>query len=167
MRITQEAIFRRVMGGLSFNFDKMIRAQEQVSSGRRILRPSDDPVGTARALGFQRRIAGAERYLNAISSGLTLVDSGAGQLETGSGILTDARELLIQGMNGTLAQNDRESLASEIELLRSQMIEVANSRSADRYLFGGTLSGAASRAWTTWATTTSSRSASAWASRSR
>lgn len=141
MRISTKSAFQRVLRGMNINMNKLVINQEQVSSGRRILRPSDDPTGTSRALSFSRRIANTERYISAIQDGRVVLDTASSQLETGSSILADARELMIQGMNGTLSQADRESIASELELLRDQMLEVANTRSGDRYLFGGTLTG--------------------------
>jgi flagellar hook-associated protein 3 FlgL len=48
MRVSTESVYRRVLLGLQSNFSKLVRAQEQVASGQRILRPSDDPTGTAR-----------------------------------------------------------------------------------------------------------------------
>ena len=45
---------------------------------------------------------------------------------------------MIQGMNGALNAADREAIASQIELLGGQLLDIANTRSGDSYLFAGT-----------------------------
>lgn len=141
IRASTNSNFDRVLAGLRYNLSRLVLSQEQVATGRRILRPSDDPSGTARVLGFNRQIAGTERFVNAINIGRSVVDTGAVALENGSSTLAEVRENLIQGMNGTLSPNDREAIANEVELLRLGLLEIANTRSGDRTLFGGTTAG--------------------------
>jgi len=140
-RISTFSTYRRVLLGLRKNQFANLRAQEQLSSGRRILRPSDDPTGAARAIRLERRIADVDRYRRTITQGLTAVEAGASSLTTASGLMTQARELLLQGMNGTLSQDDRDSIAVQFDLLRNQMVELGNERAGDQYLFGGTATG--------------------------
>jgi flagellar hook-associated protein 3 FlgL len=139
LRTSTASNYARVLMGLRFNQKSLLVSQEQAATGRRILRPSDDPVGTARSLSLTRRLAGVERYLGAASTAQSLLDQGAAALQDASSLLTDARTLLIEGMNGTLSQQNRDALATEIELLRSEMIDLANMKVGDRYVFGGTL----------------------------
>ena len=141
LRISTASNYQRVLSGLRLNLSKLVLSQQQVATGRRILRPSDDPSGTARVLSFNRQISGTDRFIGAIGLGRSVVDTGAVALESGSGVLSDARQRLIQGMNGTLSSSDREALANEIELLRAEMLGIANTRSGERNLFGGTKSG--------------------------
>ncbi len=131
-------MFSRVLLGIRRNQFDLIRAQEQVASGRRLLRPSDDPAGTAKALSLTRQIADVGRFNDAITAGLTVVNTATAGLQDGSSLLSEARELLLEGMNGTLTMGDRESLATEFDLLRAQLMEIGNLRAGDRYLFGGT-----------------------------
>lgn len=138
MRVSTESVYRRVLSGLHGNFAKLVRSQEQVASGLRILRPSDDPTGTARVLSLERQLSDSERIRDAISGGLTFVDAAAAALEEGSQLIAEVRSLVLQGMNGTITADDRAALGQQVELLRTQLVEIANQRAADRYLFGGT-----------------------------
>ena len=70
----------------------------------------------------------------------TLGIAGAALTE-GASLLADARELLLQGMNGTLSEDDRASIAVEFDLIRSELIEIANERAGEIYVFGGTETG--------------------------
>jgi flagellar hook-associated protein 3 FlgL len=138
IRPTQASTFSQAQRGLLLNFAKLTRAQQQVATGKRILQPSDDPIGSTLAMAFRRAIAGSERYGAAIQSARTAIDTAAGRLQEGAGILSEARSLLIQGMNGPTNQQDRALLAGEIELIRESMLDIANSRLGSRYLFAGT-----------------------------
>ncbi len=141
VRATTNSNFQRVLSGLRFNLSQLVLRQEQVATGRRILRPSDDPAGTSRVLSFNRQLASASRFIDAIGIGRSILDTGAVALEAGSGALAEARETLIQGMNGTLAPEDRQALATEIDLIRLGLLENANARSGERTLFGGATAG--------------------------
>ena len=62
IRPTQQATFTQIQRGLLANFSALVRSQEQISSGKRIVRPSDDPVGASQALAFRRQIAARNNF---------------------------------------------------------------------------------------------------------
>lgn len=138
LRVSTQSTFARVLFGLRGSQFALIRAQEQVASGRRILRPSDDPSGAARVLSLSRQLAGVGRFGESIGAGINVLNTAASGLQDASNLLSDARSLLLQAMNGTLSEDDREALASEFDLLRSQMLDIGNLRSGDQHLFAGT-----------------------------
>jgi flagellin-like hook-associated protein FlgL len=143
LRPTQSSSFAQVERGLMLNLARLARAQQQIASGLRIQRPSDDPTGAARALDYARRLAGTERYSAAALSGRERLDLAATRLQDASDILTEARALLVQGLNGTLGEGDREVLADQVRILRERLLETANASGPDGHLFGGTAGGSA------------------------
>ncbi len=100
IRPTQASVSAQIRSGLMFNLQKLVTAQQQVATGKRILKPSDDPVGSSLAQSFKRALAGSERYRSAIQSGRTMVDTASSHLLDATGLLTEARGLVLQGMNG-------------------------------------------------------------------
>lgn len=138
IRPTQSSTYRLVQQGLRQNTAKLVRAQEQVASGLRILRPSDDPVGASRAAALKNQIGQQEHFLEAIGSGRVMLDTAASALEDVSSLFIEARTLTIEGLNGTKAPAERELLANQVDLLRDRLLELANSQTGGRYLFGGT-----------------------------
>lgn len=138
LRISTSSTYSRVLFGLRDNQLANIRAQEQIATGRRLLRPSDDPTGTAQALSISTQLADIDRVGAAVRDGRALVDTATSSLEDGSRLIAEAQSFLIQGLNGTLSQADRESIATQFDLLRAQMVDIANVRSGGRYLFSGT-----------------------------
>jgi len=137
-RPTQASIYNLVRSGLELNLGKLARAQEMVATGKSILRPSDDAVGTSAALSVHRQKGGVSAYLSAITTARPHLATASSQLQSASAQLTEARALIVQGMSGTLADEDREALAGQLELLVEGLIEIGNSRSGERFLFAGT-----------------------------
>lgn len=140
IRPTQASSYDNVRRGLFLNFYKLIRAQEQVASGKSILRPSDDPVGTSTSLAISRQIGEVDRYRSAVSTAKPLIDAGIAAIDEAGNLYSEARELVVQGLNGTLNDDDRTALSQQIELLKERLVEVSNSKLGERYLFGGTQS---------------------------
>jgi flagellar hook-associated protein 3 FlgL len=138
VRPTQTSNFTLVKQGLSFNLLKLVRAQEQLSSGTRLLRASDDASGTAAALSLRRQSGDVERFRAAVASSRPVMDASLAALSNSGEAVTRARELVMQGLNGTLNDNDRATLAREIEQIRDQMLELANSSFDGQHLFAGT-----------------------------
>lgn len=138
LRPTQSTIFRLVHSGISLNLAKLARAQEQIATGKRITRPSDDPVGAARAMALRRQAGGVGAYLSAAASARPVLSAGASRLQEASAILSDARAEILAGLNGTLGESDREALAVELELMLEALLEAANAREGERFLFSGT-----------------------------
>lgn len=141
LRPTQSGTFALVRQSLSSNARKLIGFQQQVATGRRILKPSDDVIGSSRALSFRRQIASADRFLSTIGASRPTVDAATAALEQGGTLITEARTLLLQGMNGTLSQTDRTSLGNQLELLLESLLDVANTKSGEEFLFSGTETG--------------------------
>lgn len=141
LRPTQNSIFQRIQGSLLADLARLARAQEQVSSGKRILRASDDPIGASRALAYEREIAASERYSTALQGARTMLDTAASALQDAGGLVAEARALVLQAMNGTQSPADRRTLGQGVALIREQLLDLANSRTGNRYLFAGTSTG--------------------------
>jgi len=138
IRSTQNNTFALVHRGISFNMIRLGRAQEQAATGKRILRPSDDPNGAARALTFRKQLARMEGIRGGITGSRPVVEAGASALQNVSGLLADARALMVQGLNGTLDEHDREVIGAQIDAALDALLDEANTLSGDRYLFAGT-----------------------------
>lgn len=138
IRPTQGRIFDLIQAGIQQNTAKLIRAQEQAATGKRIVRASDDPVGTSVSLSLRRQIGAIESFVASTSSARPEVEQASARLQEGSDVLSEIRALMVQGMNGALNGRDREAIASQIELLEGQLLDIANTRSGDSYLFAGT-----------------------------
>jgi flagellar hook-associated protein 3 FlgL len=138
MRISTSQLYRSGVLGMERNQSQLVKLQNQISSGRRILTPADDPVASARALGItQARDVAAQygRNQTDASDRLSLVDT---QLNSLTDLLQNVRSRVVQAGNTILADSDRQAIAAEMEARFDEMLGIANSRSAEGdYLFAG------------------------------
>ncbi len=116
----------------------LANAQEQLTSGKRVNRASDDPAAAARAeraLAAEARSTANQRAVDASENAMTLSESALG--DAGE-LLQQIREKLVQAGNTGLADADRKSIAGEISEMRKQLFAIANrTDGAGTYLFGG------------------------------
>lgn len=100
--------------------------QENLTSGKRVVRASDDPVGAAqaeRALTRLSRIQTEQRALETQRNAIAQAESAMGEAV---GLIQNARELIVNAGNGALTSNDRATIANQLQGLREQLSEVAN-----------------------------------------
>ena len=141
-RVTQNMLSHRALDGLQTGLGRLSRIQEQLSTGKIINRPSDDPSGATSAMRLRSALGDQVQYARN-------ADDGVGWLNqtdtTLSGItiqLRQARERGLQGANtGAMSQQGREALATEVDKLREGLIGDANATYLGRPIFGGITSG--------------------------
>jgi flagellar hook-associated protein 3 FlgL len=138
MRIATAYAYESSLDSLQRRQAALTRAQEQLTSGKRVLKPSDDPAAAAqaeRALASVTRSEGHQRALDASKDAMQLTESS---LAAGGELLQQVREHLISAGNGSYSDNERATLAETMRGLRTDLLIVANrSDGAGRYLFGG------------------------------
>lgn len=137
MRVTNNMLVMNFMNDYNNNLERMQKDQNMLSSGKRVNKPSDDPVAVAASLRIKTDISRNDAYTKNVddaTSWLDLTDSALGQL---GDLLQRTRELAVQGSNGTLTQNDMQKIADEIGQLKAQMIQVGNTQYNGRYIFAG------------------------------
>jgi len=112
--------------------------EERLTSGKKINRPSDDPGGSAAVIKLrtsQKEIEQFQRTANTANQKLTATDDTLTGYEN---LLERVRALVAQGLSDTTTQPARDNLATEIDTLRGRILNTANSKYGDEYLFGGT-----------------------------
>jgi len=116
----------------------MSNTQEQLTTGKRVNRASDDPAAAARAeraLAAEARSTASQRAVDASNNAMALTESALG--DAGE-LLQQIREKLVQAGDASLTDADRKSLAAEVGEMRKQLLSIANrTDGAGTYLFGG------------------------------
>jgi len=141
MRISTKDVFDP--GNIIRNQAALMRTQNQVSSGRRIISPSDDPVGASEALRLRQASDLAKQYQSNQQRALYNLVQAESALADVSSILQQVRTTAIAAGNGTLSDSDRKSMAQEIAARLERMLGAANSNNAaGGYLFAGYSDGA-------------------------
>lgn len=138
MRVSTQMVYGIGAERISRQQAEWLRTQQQLSSGRRLLAPSDDPLAAAQALRAEQSRSLGERYLanqGAARDSLSLAES---VLADAGAALQDARTLVVQANSGALTDPDRRSLALELRNQSARLLGLANTRDANgNYLFSG------------------------------
>ena len=137
-RVTQQTIQRSTLRNLQSNLTSMAALQAQMSSGKRIQRPSDDPAAAGQAMHLRATGRQIDQYTRNATDGdswLTTVDTA---LRTALGYLRNARDLVVQSGNGGLGQTSLDALADNIDGLRDGILAQANTKYMGRTVFAGT-----------------------------
>lgn len=117
---------------------KLDQLQNQLSSGLRITRPSDDPVGIQNAMRIKSNISSVEQWKNNADEALNYMNTTDSILGDMTSMLQRVRELTVQGANGTLAAADRKAIADEVDQISDQLKMIANMQVGSKYIFSGT-----------------------------
>lgn len=120
---------------------RQLDANTEISSGRRINKPSDDPLGSLKVSTYTTEHDRAVQHGRNIDAGRHLVDVVDGVLAESSNTLYRIKELTIQSLSSALTQNDRDTIADEIAQMTEHLRSLANTRTNNRYVFAGYLTG--------------------------
>jgi len=140
-RITQSTVTTSALRGLQANLGRVQTLQEQLSSGRRIARASDDPAGTAASMILRTAQTADEQYQrnsDQAKGRLTVTDSALTGL---SDRVRAVRELMVASNNGALNPDGRAALAAQVDAIRSEVIDLYNTTYLERPVFGGSVAG--------------------------
>ena len=100
--------------------------QENLTSGKRVVRPSDDPVSAAQAERAINRLARIQTEQRALETQRNAIAQAESALGDAIGLMQNFRELTVSAGSGTLTPNDRITIANQLQGLREQILEVAN-----------------------------------------
>jgi flagellar hook-associated protein 3 FlgL len=138
MRISTGQLYDRTIQSVLDNQADLSDVQQQLASGKKLLRPSDDPVGTAQVIRLTEEI----ELINQYKKNSNLLVNNLEQEETVLSSVNEAinrsRVLMIQSGNGVVDTDDRKTIAIEISQIRDQIFDLMNSRNpAGEYIFAG------------------------------
>lgn len=138
MRISTVTIFSQSVSSMHRQQSGFIKVGQQIASGRRVVTPSDDPRAASQAVNVSQSKAMTEQYADARVAARNSLAQAESILNSVAGAITSAKTLLVQGINGTLSDPDRESVAGELKGIRETILGQANATDGNGvYLFGG------------------------------
>ncbi len=137
IRISSSAMFDEGLRGIDAAAEALAAAEREVSSGRRINAPSDDPIGTASAIAARATADRLDAYTaaaDAASSRLTVADSVLNDIVTQ---LSAAQTTALSGRGSTLSQAQRDAVANQLLAIRDALLSDINTQFQGAYLFSG------------------------------
>lgn len=136
MRVTDSFRTRSVIDNLNLSKERMSRLQEQLATGKRVNRPSDDPIATSRSMRLRSNLDSNIQYEKNLDDSDGFLSATEGALNDIHAILLDVRDLALKGANDTTSP--REVIANELELILQNMVEASNTKFRGKYIFAGT-----------------------------
>lgn len=137
MRVTNGMMADRVIFNLQRSLQRFMSAQIDVSSGRRINRASDDPIGTVRDLDFRRELSQIEQFQKNIRRAISVATTYDSDLGDVSNALITVNEIVVAMADGIFDADQRNASATEVESIIDKILLVANGRFEGRQLFSG------------------------------
>ena len=138
MRVSTSTLFSTNVSQLNTLQSNLIHTQQQISTGRRILTPSDDPVGIASVLQVSQSESINSQYIKNIGTTKDAVTISSGTLQDVTTLIGNIQTSTVSAGNAILANSDRKSIAVSLQANLNQLIAMANSTDAvGNYLFSG------------------------------
>jgi len=142
MRVTQRSIAQLSLQGLNGNLAALQKIQQQLTSGKTISQPSDDPTGTNTSMITRQDMAGATQHSRNISDGQTFLDATDSSLQDILDQVRRVRDLTVQALNsGAQDGASQGDIATEVSGIRQSLVGAANQVVQGRPLFGGITNG--------------------------
>lgn len=138
MRVTQSMLSNNLLKNLNTSYSKLTKLQQQIESGSVITKPSDDPVVAVKGMAFRKDLNKISQYDRNIREGNTWLDSSEEALGQVGDSLIRVKELLVQAANDTNTSEDRQKICEEIAQIKSHLIDIANTKVGENYIFSGT-----------------------------
>ncbi|MEO9255644.1 MAG: flagellar hook-associated protein FlgL [Tepidiformaceae bacterium] len=138
IRVTEQSRLTDHVSYLQTAESQMNLIQQQLSTGRKIDKPSDDPEGSSISMGYRRDITFETQMRRNIDGGVAFMNATESALSSATDVIHRTRELAVQGANGTNSQSGRDAMATEIDQLIQQMVQIGNSNFNGAYIFSGT-----------------------------
>ena len=147
MRITLGMLTDSVRNNLFASTEGLMKSQEIAATGKRISRPSDDVVGTGRALSMRSALASIDQFGRNTDIANSELGVASSALDSLVSAVQEIRSVALTAANSSLNDEARGALATKLDGLMNRIEEIANTQNAGRYIFAGSKSDAAPITW--------------------
>lgn len=137
MRVTNKMLSNSFLNDMKTNLNNLKTLQQQMTSGKEIRRPSDDPFKAARAMQLHTDINTNKQYKENISDTLNWLDTTDTALDQTGNVLQRVRELLINAGNAAYGPDERKAIKDEINEKMGELTQILNTNFDGKYIFGG------------------------------
>jgi len=141
-RITPAMVTAGTLNNLNTSLAALDRSSDELSSGKTILEPSDNPFGASRVIDLQSQLDGLTAYAYDAQDGISWENTSSSAMSSINDVVQRVRELVVQAANGTNNQSDLNTIALEVEQLTESVKQDANTEYAGQFVFAGTLTSA-------------------------
>ncbi|SDK03897.1 flagellar hook-associated protein FlgL [Sediminibacillus albus] len=138
MRVTQSMLSNNMLKNLSNSYNSLGKYMDQLSTGKKVNRPSDDPVVAMKGMNYRTQVTEIEQFQRNTSEVHNWMDNSDSAMDQATQAMQRLRELAVQSSNGTYEEGQRENISNEVDQLRDHLIDIANTKVNGKYIFNGT-----------------------------
>ncbi|MBM7096847.1 flagellar hook-associated protein FlgL [Bacillus sp. H-16] len=138
MRVTQSMLSNNSLRHLSQSYQQLHTLQNQLATGKKISRASEDPVVAMNGMRYRTQVTEIEQFKRNLGEVNNWMDNSDATLDKVAHSLHRVRELTVQASNDTYEGTQRDNIAKEVEELRKHLQSLANTKSNGKYIFNGT-----------------------------
>ncbi|MCK5145262.1 flagellar hook-associated protein FlgL [bacterium] len=138
MRVSERMKSYNLLSDINRSMSRMIKTQQDLSTAKRIHKPSDDPGGTTRLMQLKSQVRRTERYEKNIDDANQLILTTENAIQNVVDLITRADNMMLQAANDTLGAEERAMQALQMKEFWNQAIDIGNTSFAGKYIFGGT-----------------------------
>jgi flagellar hook-associated protein 3 FlgL len=138
MRVTQNMVSANMLRNISNSYQQLSNTQEQLSSGKKISKPSDDPVIATQGIAYRTDVSQVDQYTRNIDTANQWADSSDSALNEANQVIQRVRELTVQASSNTETTDDRKAIKAEVDQLTQQLATIANTQVGEKFIFNGT-----------------------------
>ncbi|MBR4570581.1 MAG: flagellar hook-associated protein FlgL [Candidatus Riflebacteria bacterium] len=139
MRITNQWVYNSFVNQINRNNTSLSELQSKISSGNKYLRASENPVDNALTMEYSSEINENKQYVRNIEHTKDWYNTTDSSLTSLESIIQRIRELAIEGATDTTVEIDRDAIAKEIDQLLLEVVNIANTKVNNEYIFGGSI----------------------------
>ncbi|CAM4001420.1 flagellar hook-associated protein FlgL [Alkalicoccus chagannorensis] len=138
MRVTQSMVTMNSLTNLSKSYEQLKTSQEQLSTGKKISRASEDPVIAMNGIRYRSQVTETEQFNRNLSEAYNWTDTSDATLDKGTDALHRVRELTVQAANDSYESGQRGNIAQEVRQLREHLASLGNTQNNNKFIFNGT-----------------------------
>lgn len=137
LRVSEQSRLTNNIAYLQTASAQLSKIQQQMATGRQVNVPSDDPEGTALSLSYRNEILFETQMRRNVDSGTAFMNAGEAALTSATELIQSARTLAVSGATGTNSQSGLNGMATQVDQILQEMVQIGNSTFGDAFLFAG------------------------------
>jgi flagellar hook-associated protein 3 FlgL len=137
MKTTLASTYRSLNSEMNRLTSTLEDLRNQAATGKKLIRPSDDPAAIRPVLSARSQIRATDRFISSLSTAGDRLANQDTYLDQAENLMVRAKEVAINAINGSMSDADLKTLADEVGYIKTEMLSIANAQVGGQYIFAG------------------------------
>jgi flagellar hook-associated protein 3 FlgL len=135
MRVTQNMLNQSMLRNVNTSYQNLSKLQNEVSSGKKINLPSDDPFGAGEAMGYTTKLSEIQTFQGNASDAKNTLNATDDAISSANNLFNTLKGLVVQASSDTLNASDRQAMAEQVKTIKDEFGDMANTQYNGKYIF--------------------------------